>query len=134
VTLRRIEDSLSVFKAGNEDIERTARANLQGLPRHGGLHGVLGCWWLERVVDLARHGRVGATVGLATIGPAEGIALAATGGADGSRGSGCWRGEGWGLWQRSSRWLVCGGGRGVTQVPELEHMAVRWVVALDKED
>jgi hypothetical protein len=52
-TLQCIEGSLSVFKAGNEDIKRAARANLRGWPWHGGLHGGLGCWWLERVMDLA---------------------------------------------------------------------------------
>jgi hypothetical protein len=52
-TLRRIEGSPSIFKAGNEDTERAARANVRGWSRHRGLHGGLGCWRLERVVDLA---------------------------------------------------------------------------------
>jgi hypothetical protein len=74
-TLQRIEGGLSVFKPGNEDIERMARANLRGWPQHEGLHGRLGCWWLERVADLVRDGQVGATVGLAMIGSSESIAL-----------------------------------------------------------
>jgi hypothetical protein len=66
--------------------------------------------------------------------PAEGVALAAAGGAENVLGFGCRPEEGWrlvGQEQRSRRRLVCGegrvccgNGRGDAQIPNLESVAV----------
>jgi hypothetical protein len=142
-TVWGIERGTGVIEAGNEDVERAVGASLWGRSRQGGLYRGLRRWWLEGFVHLARQGRMGTTVGLAAVCPAEGISLVATGGANGALGSSCRHGEGRRLvqkGQRRRRQQVCGesrvgcaNGRGDTQVPELDPVAMGCVVALNKE-